>query len=110
MHQNVCGNHFEQEIRLRTLERDVGEMKGEIKEIKRDVASISRDMKNLKQSNDGLVDMMQNVLKNNFDVMKIIKENKTEVHKNYLWIIRIMVIALVMIALGRILDVGSMAV
>lgn len=110
MHQPVCQNHYEQEVRLRTLERDVGEMKGEIKEIKRDVATITHDVKNVRQSSEGLMSMMQAVLSNNADMVRTIKENRSEMHLNYIRIIKIMTLGLVMVGLGRVLDLSGIAI
>jgi len=122
MHQPVCPNHYDTEVRLQIVERDMREMRGEVSEIRGSVATISHDIKNLQQSNYGLVEGIKCLNDTNLEIIrkngelqdrigKEIKESAVETQKMLHDLIYKIVYLIVgvgaLIVTGRLLDISS---
>jgi len=70
MHQPVCPNHYDTEVRLQIVERDMREMKGEVSEIRGSIATICHDIKNLQQSNYGLIEGIKCLNDTNLEIIR----------------------------------------
>lgn len=121
MHQSVCGQHIETEIRLRVVERDVSSMNSEIQNIRREMRQISTQIEVIQKGQDSLSDLISNqndtveaLIKSNSQLQSSIGDLTTSIFKEirteYRWILTGMGTIILLLAGFKVYDAvnGSM--
>jgi len=100
-----CAAHMDLEIRIAIIERDMGEMRGELRGIKTDISSISHDLKNMRQCHIGTLKSLDGLAEANTTILMEMRESEQRGsmqlnelqkrhHWEFMWIIRALIVLL----------------